>query len=133
MKELVIKAKAENLDTVIDFISTELEAAECSMKLQTQIAIAAEEIFINIANYAYGAEVGTAIIRVAADDEIVIEIEDGGKPYNPIENDDPDITLGADEREIGGLGIHMVKNIMDEVEYRYENGKNILTAIKRLG
>ena len=116
VKELSIEAKIENLDTVLDFVSEQLEAADCPMKSQTQIAIAVEEIFVNIAHYAYEPEVGGVLIRVAVGDEVMIEFEDNGKPYNPIEKDDPDITTGTEEREIGGLGIFMVKNIMGAVE-----------------
>ena len=126
MKELIIEAKIENLDTVLDFISAELENTDCPMKLRRQIAVAVEEVFVNIAHYAYNPEIGGAVIRVAVGKEIIIEFEDRGKPYNPLEKPDPDITLSADEREIGGLGIFMVKNIADTVEYRHEDGKNIL-------
>lgn len=126
MKEMIIKAKIENLDAVLDFISGELAAADCPMKMQTQIAIAVEEIFVNIAHYAYRSEIGEATVRVTVDKEVSIEFEDSGKPYNPLERKDPDITAGVQEREIGGLGILMVKHIMDAVEYRYEAGKNIL-------
>jgi anti-sigma regulatory factor (Ser/Thr protein kinase) len=147
MKELNIDAKTENLDTVLDFVANELEAAECSMKLQTQIAIAVEEIFVNIAHYAYNQaawasnsptgerpapEVGGAVIRVTVGDEVCIEFEDKGKSYNPLDTADPDITLGAEEREAGGLGIFMVKKIMDAVEYRREGNTNILTVRKGL-
>jgi anti-sigma regulatory factor (Ser/Thr protein kinase) len=130
MKELLVEAKIENLDEVIEFITTELENAECSMKLQTQISIAVEEIYVNIAHYAYNPEVGGAAIRIAVGDEIIIEFEDKGKAYNPLLKEDPDITVGAEEREVGGLGIFMVKNIMDAVEYRHEDGKNILIIKK---
>ena len=136
MKELAIVAKTENLDAVLDFVSEQLETADCPMKSQTQIAIAVEEIFVNIAHYAYEPaddrppEVGGTLIRITVGDEVVIEFEDEGKPYNPLEKDDPDITTGTEEREIGGLGIFMVKNIMDAVEYRREEGKNVLLIKK---
>ena len=130
MKELIIEAKTENLDAVLEFISAELEESECSMKLQTQIAIAVEEIFVNIAHYAYNPEVGGAVIRISVADEVTIEFEDKGAPYNPLENTDPDITSGAEEREIGGLGIFMVKKIMDAVEYCHKDNKNLLVIRK---
>ena len=132
MKEYLIDAKTENLDAVLDFINGELEAADCPMKLQTQIAIAVEEIFVNIAHYAYSPEVGGATIRITVDDEITVEFEDKGKPYNPLEKYDPDITLDAEEREVGGLGVFMVKKIMDTVEYRHEDGKNVLVISKNI-
>lgn len=130
MKELVLEAKIENLDAVIYFVNEELENAGCSLKLQTQISIAIEEVFVNIAHYAYNPKVGYAIIRVFVSEEVIIEFEDNGAPYNPLEKDDPDITKSVEEREIGGLGIFMVKNIMDTVEYRHEESKNILSIKK---
>lgn len=132
MKEFLIDAKIENLDVVQSFIEEELEAAECPLKLMTQISIAVEEIFVNIAHYAYCPEVGGVVIRIRVGDDITIEFEDKGKPFNPLENDDPDITVGAEEREIGGLGFFMVKNIMDNVDYKHESGKNILTISKKM-
>ena len=130
MNELVIEAKIGNMDAVQDFISARLE--DCPLNVQTQIAIAVDEIFSNIANYAYNPEVGSVVIHAAVGDEIVIAFEDKGKPYNPLEKKDPDVTLGADEREIGGLGIFMVKKIMDSVEYRHEGNKNILSIRKKI-
>ncbi|MDR2572033.1 MAG: ATP-binding protein [Oscillospiraceae bacterium] len=130
MKELMIEAKIEKLDVVLDFVSAELEAVDCSMKLQMQITVAVEEIFVNIAHYAYDPEEGDVMIRVTVGDEVIIEFEDSGKPYNPLEKSDPDIAASLEEREIGGLGIFMVKNIMDAVDYRYEAEKNILLIKK---
>ena len=131
MKELSVEAKAENLEAVLSFVNEELEAINCPMKIQMNMAIALEEVFVNISNYAYGDETGKAVIRFAYEgNNIIIEFEDSGLPYNPLEKDDPDITLNAEERQIGGLGIYMVKNIMDMVEYRYEDGKNILSLKK---
>jgi anti-sigma regulatory factor (Ser/Thr protein kinase) len=86
-----------------------------------------EEIFVNIAHYAYTPETGSVTIRMSVQENIVIEFEDSGKPYNPLEKEDPDIKASAEEREVGGLGIFMVKKIMDKVEYRREGNKNILT------
>jgi len=130
MKEIHVEAVTENLDTILEFMNGELEASGCPMKLQMQMNIAAEEIFVNIASYAYKPETGVAVVRVSARDMVVIEFEDSGKPYNPLENEDPDISLSADERQVGGLGVFMVKQFMDEVDYRYEGGKNILTLKK---
>lgn len=132
MKELTVDANLDKLDDVLAFISGELESVDCDMKTQNQICIAVEEIFVNIAHYAYNPEIGGAVIRITASDEIVIEFEDKGIPYNPLEKIDPDITKSAQEREVGGLGIFMVKKIMDNVEYRHINNKNILTISKSL-
>jgi len=130
MNELVIDAKEENLTTVLEFVESELIAKGCSARVQNHIALAVEEIFINITNYAYESEVGAVIIRSSIDDEVSIEFEDNGVPYNPLENPEPDTDASLEEREIGGLGIHMVKNIMDSVEYRNEDKKNILIIRK---
>jgi len=132
MKELTIAAKVENLNTVLDFVNAELESVDCGVKMATQIAIAVEEIFVNIAHYAYSPKTGDATIRMAVDPEIIIVFEDSGKPFNPLEKEDADITKSAKEREIGGLGILMVKKIMDSLEYKNEKDKNILTLRKSL-
>ena len=100
------------------------------MKAQMKIDVAVEEIFINIASYAYGNEVGNAEIILDINDsntKATITFVDEGIPYNPLEKDDPDTTLSADERQIGGLGIFIVKKSMDSVEYKNQEGKNILT------
>ena len=102
------------------------------MKTQNQIRIAVDEIFSNIARYAYNPGVGGATVRIAVDDDITIEFEDSGAAYDPLDNEAPDISLSAEEREIGGLGLFMVKNLMDSVEYRRAGTKNILTIRKRV-
>ena len=130
MKELLVEAIPENLSLVLSFVKTELQAHGTEGKLQRQIAIAVEEIFVNIAHYAYNPEIGNAVIRVCIDEEVSIEFEDNGNPYNPLEKTDPDTTLKAKERRIGGLGVFMVKKIMDSVDYRFENGKNIVKIRK---
>jgi len=124
MDELVIEAKLENIEAVQDFISARL--AGCPPKVRNKIGIAVDEIFANIARYAYHPLVGVATVRIFVGDTITIEFEDSGVTYNPLEADDPDITLAAEEREIGGLGIFLVKNLMDSVEYRRDGCKNIL-------
>jgi serine/threonine-protein kinase RsbW len=132
MDELTIDARVGNLNMVVRFISERLEAAGCGMKQQAQMTIAAEEVFVNIARYAYGQGGGGATVRVSVGDEVVVEFEDCGKPYNPIDKKDPDITAGADKREVGGLGVFMVKKLMDSVEYRRDRDKNVLTLRKKL-
>lgn len=136
MKELTIAATVENIDVVTDFVNEQLEALECPMKAQMQIDIAIDELFGNIAHYAYNPDVGEATVRVEVQKEplsVIITFIDGGVPYDPLAAADPDTTLSAEERGIGGLGIFMVKNSMDEIAYRYENGKNILSIRKKLG
>lgn len=135
MKELNIEAKVENLDEVLEFVDKELEARDCSPKIQMQLDVAVEELFVNIAHYAYKPETGFATVRVEFIEEplsIVITFIDGGKPYDPLAREDPDVTLSAEERQIGGLGIYLVKKTMDDVIYDYKDGKNILTIKKTL-
>ena len=132
MKELIIDAKTENLGKVLEFVDAELSKSECTAKVKTHIAIAVEEVFINISNYAYRPEIGGVIIRITVSEDVSIEFEDKGVPYNPLEKEDPDISVDIDEREIGGLGIFMVKKIMDAVEYRNVDNKNILIIRKTL-
>lgn len=132
MKELTLDAELEKLDEVLAFVDAELEAAECSMKAQIQLDVAVEEIYVNIAHYAYGEGSGTATIRVETEPgQTVISFIDSGMPYNPLEKPDPDITLPAEERPIGGLGIFMVKKSMDDVAYEYKDGQNIFTITKK--
>ena len=134
MKELVITAVVDNLEKVQEFVNQELEASGCSVKAQTQIDIAIEELFVNIAHYAYNPKVGKATIRVNLNEDkphsVSITLIDEGVPYNPLAKPDPDITLSAEERKIGGLGIYMVKKSMDNMTYEYKDGKNILTIEK---
>ncbi|MBQ6803890.1 MAG: ATP-binding protein [Clostridia bacterium] len=135
MKELTLAATVENIGVVTDFVGERLEKMNCPMKIQTQINIAIDEIFGNIAHYAYTPETGKATVRVEIDDDplsVIVTFIDGGVPYNPLEEAEPDITLSAEERSLGGLGIFMVKKSMDEMTYRHENGKNILSIRKIL-
>lgn len=133
MKELKIEAKLENLDPLLAFVNTELEAVHCPKKTQNQIKIAVEEIFVNIVHYAYQPALGFALVRTASgDSEIRIDFEDTGKPYNPLDKADPDITGAVEDRLVGGLGIFLVKNIMDKVEYRFEGSRNLLSIVKTI-
>lgn len=135
MKELTVPATLESLDAVQSFIEGELEQNDCPMKAIMQISIAVEEIYVNIAHYAYHPEVGEATVRIAVGGDpvqVTVQFLDHGKPFNPLEKEDADTTLSAEERNIGGLGILMVKKSMDAVDYAYENGKNILTLKKNL-
>ncbi len=134
MKEITIEAITDNLDDVIAFVSGELENFGCSVKLQMQIELSVEEIFVNIAHYAYTQEVGMATICVDIDSENMMSLTftDRGVPYDPLKKPDPDITLSAEDRQIGGLGIFMVKKYMDEVIYEYKDGQNVLTLKKKI-
>lgn len=131
MDELVIEATLENMAAVLGFVETRL--ADCSEKIKNQIALVIDEVFSNIVFYAYNPETGGAKVRIAVEsDDIILEFEDRGAPFDPLAVEDPDISLPAEERGTGGLGILMVKRLMDSVEYRREGNKNILTIKKRL-
>ena len=133
--ELDVEATGENLSKVIGFVTAFLEEADCPLKTQMQIEVAVEEIFVNIANYAYAPEQGNATVRVEVSDDpvtVTIQFIDQGIPYDPLAKQDPDVTMSAEERQIGGLGIFMAKKSMDDITYRYENGKNILTMKKKI-
>ena len=135
MKELTIAATVENIETVTDFVNEQLEALDCPMKAQMQIDIAIDELFGNIAHYAYNPETGDATVRVEVIEDpmsVVITFIDKGVPYDPLAQEDPDTTLSAEDRAIGGLGIFMVKKSMDDVTYEYKDGQNILKIKKNL-
>ena len=135
MKELIVEADRMNLPQVQMFIDEQLEEAGCPMATQITIDIAVEELFVNIANYAYGDGNGKAVVQVSVHEEplsVEITFIDNGVQYDPLAKADPDTTLSAKERKKGGLGIFMVKNTMDNVSYEYKDGKNILTIKKNL-
>lgn len=136
VKELQITATRERLDEVNTFVEETLEDLECSPRIAMQILVALEELYVNIASYAYAPGVGEAIIRVDYDckqDMVKLELADWGIEFNPLEKEDPDVTLSAEERRLGGLGIYMVKKSMDLFTYERRDGKNIVTIGKKLG
>jgi anti-sigma regulatory factor (Ser/Thr protein kinase) len=133
--ELVIAAELKNLPCVLDFIEGHLEGTSISIKQKMQILVAVEEIFVNIASYAYAPDQGNAIVRIEFSDEpveVTITFMDNGIPFDPLQKRDPDVTLSAEERRIGGLGIFMTKKTMDSVDYEYKNGQNILRLKKSI-
>lgn len=135
MDKLTVEAKTENLEEVLGFVDRHLETMDCSLKVSVQIDVAVEELFVNIAHYAYSPGTGSATIGVEILKDpaaIAITFTDRGKPFDPLAKEDPDITLSAEERQIGGLGIYMVKKSMDEVVYEYRDGQNILRIKKNL-
>ncbi len=147
-----IEAVVDNLEQVLYTVDKQLEAENCPLKIQMQIDIAVEELFVNIAHYAYAPDTGFAEIIVETMDTcplpedsqkdlpeeslsgtwVVVTLTDSGKPFNPLEREDPDITLPAHKRRIGGLGIFMVKKSMDYMYYEYKDGKNNISFCKKL-
>jgi anti-sigma regulatory factor (Ser/Thr protein kinase) len=135
VKELTIEATPENVDTVIEFVDAQLEEYGCGMKEQMAIDVAIDELFANIAHYAYNPETGYATVRVdVLQDPLSVEVTfiDNGKQYDPLAKDDPDTTLSVEDRPIGGMGILIVKKSMDAVNYEYKDGRNILTIKKNI-
>ncbi len=131
---LDITASIDNLDEVIDWMDELLMSCGYSGSAKIQLDIAVEEIYVNIAHYAYEVEGGgNARITITIEDEplrATIRFEDRGRPYDPLSRQEPDITLSAKDRKIGGLGIFMTRKSMDHMNYEYRNGKNILTIVK---
>ena len=135
MKEMNIEATIDNIPTVTAWVDEQLEALDCPMKAQMQIDIAIDELFSNIARYAYNPETGPATVRVEVVENpmaVVITFIDKGIPYDPLKQEDPNTHLPAEEREIGGLGIFMVKKTMDDITYEYKDRQNILTIKKNI-
>ena len=117
----------------MDFVEKNLAEADCPMKVQMQIVMAVEDIFVNIANYAYAPGTGAAVVRVEVSRDpgsATITFMDQGVPYDPLKKPDPDVALSAEEREIGGLGIFLVKKTMDEMTYEYKDAQNVLKIRK---
>ena len=135
MKKMKIEARREQLEQVLMFLEEELDTIEHTTKSKIQLFIAVEELFINIASYAYYPSEGDAEIIIDIDRDsktVYVTFIDSGKPYNPLEREDPDVTLSAKERRIGGLGVFMVKKSMDYMNYEYEGGHNILKIGKKM-
>ena len=137
MKKMTVKAGLDNLNRVLACVDEELETAGCSMKTQMQVDIAVEEMFVNIANYAYAPGEGDADVCVETEEtdggkRIRITLVDQGKPYDPLMQEAPDVSLPAEKRKIGGLGIFMARKNMDDMTYEYRDGRNILTMFKRI-
>ena len=133
MDELRLDATIKNLPEVTEFVTASLEEKDCSMKIVMQMELVIEEIFVNVASYAYAPETGAVIVRKFFDEEpraLNLTFIDFGKPYNPLEHKDPDTSLGVDEREVGGLGIFLVKKNVDEISYERKDGQNILSIKK---
>ena len=130
-----IEATIENIPSVTAWVDEQLEALDCPMKAQMQIDIAIDELFSNIARYAYNPETGPATVRIEVVEEplaVVITFIDKGVPYDPLKKEDPNTKLPIEEREEGGLGIYMVKKTMDDITYEYVDGQNILKIKKNL-
>ena len=135
MKELIVEASVNHLSGLMRFINAELDALSCPERARAQIKLAVDEIYGNICHYAYGPESGPVTMRLESEDSppaVTISFADRGKPFNPLEEDEPDVTLDGEDRPIGGLGIFLVQSAMDDLRYAYRDGQNILTLKKNL-
>lgn len=134
-KVLTVNASMDHLDEVIAFVEEQLESASCPLKVQGQICVSFEELYVNVVNYAYDEESGECVIgmnisTVGNEKKMVLTVKDRGNPFNPLKKEDPDITLSVEDRPIGGLGIYMVKQSMDDVMYEYQKGWNVIKIVK---
>ena len=135
MKEITLEASLENIPQATTFIDEELEKVDCSLKARMQIDVAIDELFANIARYAYAPATGAVTLRFDYDASArmaSLTFVDAGVPFDPLSRTDPDVTLSVQEREAGGLGIFLVKKTMDAMEYRRADNLNILTIRKRV-
>ena len=135
MKKITTEASIENVNIVTEFVDEHLESMDCPMKAMMQINIAIDELFSNIAFYAYRPDKGPVTVSVEVVENpaaVIITFIDQGIPYDPLATKDPDTSLSADERNIGGLGIFLVKKSMDDITYEYKDGKNILKIKKNM-
>ena len=134
-EELVIEAVIDNLDDVNLFVHKSIEQFEVSKRTLMQLDLIVEEIFVNVASYAYAPNTGSVKILIEVKEEpltVSLTFIDSGVPYNPLEKSDPDINLSADDRQIGGLGIFLTKNLVDDISYQFVDGQNILQLTKSL-
>ncbi len=135
MVKRTFKADETFLNDVTDYVEAELEKAGFTYKDILRLKVCIEEVFINVAHYAYGEATGDVDIGIehdVANNQVIFSFVDSGLQFDPLAKEDPDITLTAQERQIGGLGIFICKKIMDDIQYNYENGKNILTMTKKI-
>ena len=135
MKQITMEAEVQNIQKIIDFIDNALDEWGATVKTKYQIDVAADEILVNISHYAYQPQTGDVTVRLDLDEAtrmLTIVFTDSGMPFDPLQKPDPDVTLPKEERQIGGLGIFIVKKIMDAVDYLREGGRNILTLHKQI-
>lgn len=130
LPSLTVKPALESLGRVMEFIEGEMEKAEVPLKTANKLLIAFDEAYSNVIHYsgAQQAEISCG----TKDDVLILRICDDGVRYDPFEAEDPDTTLSAEDRNIGGLGVFMIKKMMDSLEYAYEDGHNLLTMKMKL-
>lgn len=126
--EILFPATDESMSRVNAFVEGELDKAGCMVSARTKVMVALEELFVNVAHYAYEGKDGDVSVSIEFEDkDMILVLKDKGRPFNPLEKPDPNVEASLDERSIGGLGIFMVKKTMDEFDYEYKDGENIVT------
>ena len=130
---LRIPAKVEGMVLIQAFVSYLLDMNNCSPQARTQLRMAVEEVYVNVTLYAYPSGEGWAEIRGRVEDgQATFQLIDAGTPFDPLAHPDPDTMISGEERGIGGLGIFMVKTMVDEIEYSYRDGCNRLTLRRQI-
>lgn len=135
MKQITTEATVQNIQTIIAFVEGELEGAGCPLREQTQILMAVDEVMANISGYAYTPGTGNVTVTFEQEKQagtVALTFIDEGIPFDPLQIPEPDVTLPAEKRQVGGLGIFLVRKTMDEVTYRREHGRNILCIRKKI-
>ena len=136
MREMTVNATPEQIEQVVDFVNEQLDTLGCSDEVRIDVDVAVDELLGNIVQYAYGPDTGIVTVRVHAEEDplaVVISFLDSGAPFNPLAEERPNTTsLPAKERPLGGLGLFLVKELMDELTYCYRDGHNVLTVRKAL-
>ena len=135
MAQMTFPASLEYIEPATDFMNDILESAGCPMRTRMKLDIALDELMSNVAQYAYAPGTGDVTVSVEVVEEpkrAVVTLTDSGVPYDPLQKEDPDVTLSAEERGIGGLGIYIVKQSMDGMTYEYRDGQNVLTIVKAI-
>ncbi len=135
MKTIHVDSTTDNLSSVMGFINSELDELGCPERIRAQIKLAIDELFGNICFYAYDSAPGPVTITLESESDppaVIISLTDRGKPYNPLEADEPDLELSGEDRPIGGLGIFLVQSTMDDLNYEYKENQNMVTLKKYL-
>ena len=125
----------QEIENVYSFISRFFSDCEIDISIENLFKMAVDEILSNIVYYGFeeSQEGAIVVVSIQIDSNAVsITFRDNGKPFDPLSIEEPDISLGIDERQMGGLGIHIIKNSFNEVHYSFENGYNVLTLKKRI-
>ena len=129
-KMLSVNPTMETVSQVAAFVEEQLEAFAVPAKLSTKLMVAVDEVYSNIVRYSGASEAQVRIMKEA--DTLRLVFRDNGKPYNPLDAEEPDVTASAEDRAIGGLGIFMVRKMMDAVDYEYAGGMNKVTLTANL-